>query len=55
MFFLRAAPDRRAPVRGCVDKNLLGEILYNRHKETLLSLRMNTLVGQIATNYRYKF
>jgi hypothetical protein len=44
MFFLRAAPDRRAPVRGCVDRNLLGGILYNRHKETLLSLRMNTLV-----------
>jgi hypothetical protein len=44
MFFLRAAPERRAPVRGCVDRNLLGGILYNQHKETLLSLRMNTLV-----------
>ncbi len=45
VFFLRAAPERRAPVRGCVDKNLLGEPLYTRHKETLLSLRMNTLVA----------
>ncbi len=44
MFFLRAAPERRAPVRGCVDKNLLGGPLYTQHKETLLSLRMNTLV-----------
>jgi hypothetical protein len=44
-FFFRAAPERRAPVRGCVDKNLLGEPLYTRHKETLLSLRMNTLVA----------
>jgi hypothetical protein len=44
MFFLRAEPGRRAPVRGCVDKNLLGENFYSRHKETLLSLRMNCLV-----------
>ncbi len=27
-----------------MDKNLLGEIQYTRHKETLLSLRMNSLV-----------
>jgi hypothetical protein len=44
MFFLRAEPEGRAPVRGCVDKNLLGENFYIRHKETLLSLRMNCLV-----------
>ncbi len=44
MFFLRAAPERRAPVRGCVDRNLLGGNLYDQHQGTLLSLRMNTLV-----------
>ena len=27
-FFLRAAPERRAPVHGCVDKNLLGCDFY---------------------------
>jgi hypothetical protein len=43
-FFLRAAPERRAPVRGCVDRNLLGPDFYARNKESLQSLRMNCLV-----------
>jgi hypothetical protein len=43
-FFLRAAPERRAPVRGCVDRNLLGPEFYAANKESLQSLRMNCLV-----------
>jgi hypothetical protein len=43
-FFLRAAPERRAPVLGCVDRNLLGPDFYAANKEALLSLRMNCLV-----------
>ncbi len=43
-FFLRAAPERRPPVRGCVDRNLLGPDFYTANKETLLTLRMNCLV-----------
>jgi hypothetical protein len=36
MFFLRAEPEQRAPVRECVDKNLLGENFYQQNKEALL-------------------
>jgi hypothetical protein len=43
-FFLRAAPERRAPVRGCVDKNLLGVGFYTQNKEALLNLRMECLI-----------
>jgi hypothetical protein len=43
--FLRAPPDRRAPVRGVVDRNLLGPAFYDRHKETLLNLRMDCLIA----------
>jgi hypothetical protein len=43
-FFLRAAPERRAPVLGCVDRNLLGPDFYAANKEALLCLRMNCLV-----------
>jgi hypothetical protein len=43
-FFLRAAPERRALVLGCVDRNLLGPDFYAANKEALLSLRMNCLV-----------
>ena len=43
-FFLRAAPERRAPVRGCVDKNLLGLRFYDDNKEALRNLRINCLV-----------
>ncbi len=43
--FLRAPPERRAPVRGVVDRNLLGAAFYDRHKETLLNLKLNCLVN----------
>jgi hypothetical protein len=43
-FFLRAAPERRAPVRGCVDRNLLGHDFYAANQEALLALRMNCLI-----------
>jgi hypothetical protein len=42
--FLRAPPERRAPVRGLVDRNLLGPAFYDRHKETLLNLKMSCLI-----------
>jgi hypothetical protein len=29
-FFFRAKPERRAPVRGCIDRNLLGHAFYAR-------------------------
>jgi hypothetical protein len=44
MFFLRAEPRRREPVRGCVDRNLLGEDFYRTHRNELLALRMNCLL-----------
>jgi hypothetical protein len=43
--FLRAPPERRAPVRGAVDRNLLGAAFYDRHKETLLTLRLSCIVN----------
>jgi len=43
-FFLRAAPERRAPVLGCVDRNLVGPEFYAANKEALQSLRMNCLI-----------
>ncbi len=43
--FLRAPPERRAPVRGVVDQNLLGPAFYDRHKETLLNLKMDCLIA----------
>jgi len=42
--FLRAPPDRRAPVRGIVDRNLIGPVFYDRHKETLHTLKLNCLI-----------
>jgi hypothetical protein len=51
--FLRAPPERRAPVRGVVDRNLLGAAFYDRHKETLLNLKMNCLVNNnVVVDYR---
>jgi hypothetical protein len=51
--FLRAPPERRAPVRGVVDRNLLGAAFYDRHKETLLNLRLNCLVvNNVVVDYR---
>jgi hypothetical protein len=43
-YFLRAAPERRAPVQGCVDRNLLGHDFYAANQEALLALRMNCLI-----------
>jgi len=43
-FFMRAEPGRRAPVIGCVDRNLIGGHFYDTHKERLLSLRLNCLI-----------
>jgi hypothetical protein len=43
--FLRAPPERRAPVRGIIDRNLLGPAFYTAHKETLLTLKMNCLIN----------
>jgi hypothetical protein len=42
--FLRAEPGRRAPVRGVVDRNLLGADFYDNNKERLRTLRMNCLI-----------
>jgi hypothetical protein len=42
--FLRADPGRRAPVRGVVDRNLLGANFYDENKERLRNLRMNCLI-----------
>ncbi len=42
--FLRAPPERRAPVRGMVDRNLLGHAFYNANKEKLLDLKLSCLV-----------
>jgi hypothetical protein len=51
--FLRAPPARRAPVRGVVDRNLLGHAFYDTHKETLLTLRMDCLISNnVVVNYR---
>jgi hypothetical protein len=51
--FLRAPPERRAPVRGVVDRNLLGAAFYDRHKETLLNLKLNCLVNNnVDVDYR---
>jgi hypothetical protein len=44
--FLRAPPERRAPVRGAVDRNLLGHGFFDNNKERLLALKMNCLVTQ---------
>ena len=46
--FLRAPPERRAPVRGIIDRNLLGPGFYNAHKETLLTLKMSCIVNDNA-------
>ncbi len=48
--FLRADPRRRAPVRGSVDRNLLGAEFYDNNKERLRNLRMNCLIrgGRVA-------
>jgi hypothetical protein len=43
-FFLRAKPERRAPVRGCVDRNLLGQEFYDANRPALRALRMNCLI-----------
>jgi hypothetical protein len=43
--FLRASPERRAPVRGIIDWNLLGLDFYNAHKETLLTLKLSCIVN----------
>jgi hypothetical protein len=43
-FFLRTAPERRQPVRGCVDRNLLGRDFYDRNKDQLRSLRMSCML-----------
>jgi hypothetical protein len=43
--FLRAPPERRAPVRGIIDRNLLGPDFYNAHKETLLTLKLSCIVN----------
>jgi hypothetical protein len=43
--FLRAPPERRAPVRGVVDRNLLGHGFYDTNKERLLKLKMNCLIS----------
>jgi len=43
-FFLRQAPERRRPVRGCVDRNLLGHDFYDRNKYALRNLRMSCLL-----------
>ncbi len=43
-FFLRAKPERRAPVRGCVDRNLLGHDFYDNNRKELRLLRMNCLI-----------
>jgi hypothetical protein len=51
--FLRAPPERRAPVRGVVDRNLLGAAFYDGHKETLLKLRMSCIVrNNVVVDYR---
>jgi hypothetical protein len=42
--FLRAPPERRAPVRGLVDRNLLGHAFYDTNKEKLLDLKLSCLV-----------
>jgi hypothetical protein len=42
--FLHADPRRRAPVRGVVDRNLLGADFYDENKERLRNLRMNCLI-----------
>jgi hypothetical protein len=50
--FLRAPPERRAPVRGIIDRNLLGPDFYNEHKETLLTLKMNCMVnGNVVVSF----
>jgi hypothetical protein len=46
--FLRAPPERRAPVRGIIDRNLLGPAFYTAHKDTLLTLKMNCLITNNA-------
>ena len=43
-FFMRAKPERRAPVRGCIDRNLLGHDFYDTNRTALRALRMNCLV-----------
>jgi hypothetical protein len=43
-FFMRAKPERRAPVRGCIDRNLLGHDFYDANRKILRSLRMNCLI-----------
>jgi hypothetical protein len=43
-FFMRAKPERRAPVRGCIDRNLLGHDFYDTNRSALRALRMNCLV-----------
>jgi len=32
-FFMRAKPERRAPVRGCIDRNLLGHDFYDANRK----------------------
>jgi hypothetical protein len=44
IFFLRQAPERRRPVRGCVDRNLLGHDFYDRNNKALRNLRMSSLL-----------
>ncbi len=43
-FFLRQEPERRRPVRGCVDRNLLGRAFYDNNKEALRNLRMSCVL-----------
>ena len=43
-FFMRAEPQRRAPVRGCVDRNLLGAAFYDENRGALRKLRLNVIV-----------
>jgi hypothetical protein len=43
-FFLRAKPERRAPVRGCVDRNLLGQEFYEANRSAIRALHMNCLI-----------
>jgi hypothetical protein len=43
-FFLRAAPERRRPARGCIDRNLLGQEFYDRNKDQLRTLRMSCIL-----------
>jgi hypothetical protein len=42
--FLRAAPERRAPENGLIDRNLLGGRFYDENKERLLRINMGDLV-----------